>query len=708
MVGHRQLGDARGPMEAEVPEARRLGARWCSTAATPPRAPAARPPRGAGRPARRPPSCLWVPTEVRRRAGAGNQAGEGASMRRSRKASAGVRHPRHLRGVASMRCWTGTARGAPHVGLGLVHERAAPAGRSAGRSWTRPSPTWRAPLAVPVQLCIERHSTDDIDKTFAPGRAMSLPCDRPRERGAARRLEAPPGRPSSPGRGEATAPPSRASGRSPAPARAPPFGRGCHAATKGSRFSCARSAISVSWSRSALTAVRRRPRHDGCPFCAAVRRPAPWRGAGGRTRRARPAVVLALCQPVPAQDGALPGHGDGRDRMAALGAHADEDAPPRPRRLRPAWRARDGGQPWLDPAVVGPRREPDWRTRGVRPKGLTSLEGARRTDPQRPMAAVSPSRHGPVDAVSDGQPPPDRLVPERVLGDVAVEHGEVLAEPVPLPHNDARSPRARRRDRARPRRSNRSACGHFGIRGACPMACPSFSIRVRCRTTGQRRATRRRMRSLAASGVQISGRFARGVQAGRRRRIERVGLPLRRRDRLHPARGLAITPRFTGGDGPRDTAMPFPVASMTPLVGLEALPAEPLQGSCGSSRPGPRAGSARSPRSPPPASGPVEVDADHASQARLPSPRRRAGAAGNTTTTDPCSRHDRASSTRRPAADTSSALVVVASACPHLRAPGAFRPGCSQPMPSPEDLGRTSAPGRSCRLPTRRRGRTAR
>ena len=46
---------------------------------------------------------LSVLTEVRRRAETGYQASDGGSMRWSRKASAGVRHPRHLRGVALRR-----------------------------------------------------------------------------------------------------------------------------------------------------------------------------------------------------------------------------------------------------------------------------------------------------------------------------------------------------------------------------------------------------------------------------------------------------------------------------------------------------------------------------------------------------------------------------------------------------------------------------
>ena len=93
-----------------------------------PSPPPRRPPvigcRAAGPPSR---PRVWVPTQVRRRAGAGHRAGEGAFVRGSGKASAGVRHSRAL------------ARGCVEAVL------EGPAGRAPG------SPARRCPSAEDVE-----------------------------------------------------------------------------------------------------------------------------------------------------------------------------------------------------------------------------------------------------------------------------------------------------------------------------------------------------------------------------------------------------------------------------------------------------------------------------------------------------------------------------------------------------------------------------
>lgn len=77
---------------------------------------------------------------------------------------------------------------------------------------------------------------------------------------------------------------------------------------------------------------------------------------------------------------------------------------------------------------------------------------------------------------------------QRVLGNVPIQHGKILPEPIQFA------------DMARNRRPlivgnwlsgqpvptpaiEQVSMGHLGIRCACRMACTSFLIRVRCRTT---------------------------------------------------------------------------------------------------------------------------------------------------------------------------------------------------------------------------------
>ena len=109
------------------------------------------------------------------------------------------------------------------------------------------------------------------------------------------------------------------------------------------------------------------------------------------------------------------------------------------------------------------------------------------------------------------------------------------------------------------------------------------------------------------------------------------------------------------------------------LGGLEPLGLTP-RAPCGSSRPARRAAARAAPGSPPPASGPVDVEADHASHARAPA--KVTGAAGDTTPDAPRSPRNRASSTRRPATNASSQLIVCIGppAPSRSRSP---RPGCS-------------------------------
>ena len=122
-------GEASGGLAQARPASRRAGAATTTARGRTPRLGRAHARAGApgDRDLRRPPviGCraagppsrprVWVPTEVQGRAGAGHRAGGGAFVRGSGKASAGVRHPRHVRGVASRRCWR-----APRAGSGIA------------------------------------------------------------------------------------------------------------------------------------------------------------------------------------------------------------------------------------------------------------------------------------------------------------------------------------------------------------------------------------------------------------------------------------------------------------------------------------------------------------------------------------------------------------------------------------------------------------
>lgn len=87
-----------------------------------------------------------------------------------------------------------------------------------------------------------------------------------------------------------------------------------------------------------------------------------------------------------------------------------------------------------------------------------------------------------------------------------------------------------------PRRLNRSACGDFGTRCACRIACTSFHSRA-MPTTSLRRATGRRSRSVRSSGTQTAGRKALAWSCAR---MDRVGLDPGTGDRLHLHRSATI------------------------------------------------------------------------------------------------------------------------------------------------------------------------
>ena len=105
-----------------------------------------------------------------------------------------------------------------------------------------------------------------------------------------------------------------------------------------------------------------------------------------------------------------------------------------------------------------------------------------------PIAATKPGGDREIDA-GDRHQPLDRCIVERALGDLPVEHAQGPHPAGRVRADAARSRPARRRvpagasSQARPSALNRSACGHFGIRWACRIACTSFLIRVRWRTT---------------------------------------------------------------------------------------------------------------------------------------------------------------------------------------------------------------------------------
>ena len=258
-----------------------------------------------------------------------------------------------------------------------------------------------------------------------------------------------------------------------------------------------------------------------------------------------------------------------------------------------------------------------------------------------------------------------------------------------------------RDSQSRPRRLNRSACGHRGIRCACRIECTSFLIRVRCRTTWFRRATSRRRRSV--SGVrgpdlrQEAGR----VQARQNAGVDLVRLDVGVRDRLHLQR-IGDRPRAPRrATSTRTTAIALPVASTTTSsLGRRLLPKPSSAVRVMSTRPS---------RTKPAVipghrlrEGAVDIHV-RSHVASLPScPFERTGAAGDTTPTDPRSRRNRAS--RRGGqlltrARSSSMYIGL----PALRAPGASVPDGRTIRRDRFDPSRTSAPASSYRLPTRSR-----
>ncbi len=155
----------------------------------------------------------------------------------------------------------------------------------------------------------------------------------------------------------------------------------------------------------------------------------------GDEARPRPSVVLAFCQPVPAQDGQFARDGHGGNLVPSLRPHADEEAPQRPRRLgrRPGCfdQHRAGmAAPGLTDAAVMRGAETGLANPRVQSEVAHQLLGACEAV-DAACRRHEPRGDGQVHA-GDRQQAMDGLVFQRVLRDVAVQNGEVFAQPVEL------------------------------------------------------------------------------------------------------------------------------------------------------------------------------------------------------------------------------------------------------------------------------------
>ena len=155
----------------------------------------------------------------------------------------------------------------------------------------------------------------------------------------------------------------------------------------------------------------------------------------GDQSRTCPKVIGLFGEEVPAEDGELAGDGDGGDLMTASGSDAEKEG------VKGPW---------------GLGRRPgrfDQHRTGVRPSLLADAAMLRQTETGLPHARIEPDiahelfragepadiadrrddtgSHRQIDA-GDGRQPFHGGIVHRRLGDLAVEHGQVLAQPVEL------------------------------------------------------------------------------------------------------------------------------------------------------------------------------------------------------------------------------------------------------------------------------------
>ena len=219
------------------------------------------------------------------------------------------------------------------------------------------------------------------------------------------------------------------------------------------------------------------------------------------------------------------------------------------------------------------------------------------------------------------------------------------------------------------------------------------------------------------------GQVAGGAEARQGERTGLVGLRMGAARRPSPGSRVGDhRPRREGREPPATPpwrcvragrppdAPPIRLALDHHLVGgIEPL-GPSLRARCGSCRPGRPAAARPAPRSPPPASGRADVDADHASPARLRRRLRRTGAAGDTDTGRPAraARPGQQHGGGQP--PTRARSPSHAPARPHLRAPKAPVPDARLAYAaSPEEpAARIEAPIAPCRSPTRASARAAR
>jgi hypothetical protein len=147
----------------------------------------------------------------------------------------------------------------------------------------------------------------------------------------------------------------------------------------------------------------------------------------------RPQVVLIFGQHVPAKHRQLARHRDSGDLMAPSGSDADEEGVQRPRRLGHGPGRLDQHRPSVAASSL-----PNAPVMSGAESGLTHPRVQSEIAHQLPWAAEPADvadcrhdarRHRQIDA-GDRQQPFDGAVVERALGDLAVENGKVVGEPI--------------------------------------------------------------------------------------------------------------------------------------------------------------------------------------------------------------------------------------------------------------------------------------
>ena len=248
-----------------------------------------------------------------------------------------------------------------------------------------------------------------------------------------------------------------------------------------------------------------------------------------------------------------------------------------------------------------------------------------------------PGRHRQVDA-GDRQQPVDRHVLERALGDVAVEVGEVLAQPVELADmaRDRRPLILRQRLARQPLPA--APIEEIGVRALRDQVCMEDRVDLvlqPCPVADDLVASRRQ----PALPLRICVRrpdlrqVASGIEACQNARVDLVGLHVGMGDRLHLQADWRSPPAPHAA-----TVLATPPCSCrllrSPPRRSSRVAARSPRGRSGSSRPGPRVAGRHSPRSPPPQrSGGCRCRSRVA--CAPPFPFQTMGAAGDTTPTDP-------------------------------------------------------------------------